>query len=212
MKQQLPTLEEEKKLWSKGQRFVIGVDEVGRGPLAGPVVAAACYFSFENDEARQEILDLGIKDSKFVSPKKREKIFNFLISSNSVKYGIGVIDEVTIDKINILQASLLAMKDAIEDLKMENFEGAYALIDGRDVIPNVQMSQKAIIKGDGKVLSIAAASILAKVTRDKMMEEYAKKYPQYLFEKHKGYGTKLHMEAIKEHGPCEIHRKSFLHM
>ena len=211
MKQQLPTLEEEEILWSRGHNIVIGIDEVGRGPLAGPVVAAACYFRFESEKARKEIEELGIKDSKFVLPKKRKKIFDLLKDNGSVKYGIGIVDEKMIDKINVLQASLLAMKIALENLKLQTFEGACALIDGRDVIPNVSIDQKAIIKGDGKVLSIAAASILAKVTRDEVMEKYAVKYPEYSFEKHKGYGTKLHLEAIKEHGACEIHRKTFLH-
>ena len=212
MKRQLPKLEEEQKIWSLGHDFVVGVDEVGRGPLAGPVVAAACVLVKKSEKDLEELLDLGINDSKKLTAKKREEIFEKLKNMKSVSYSIGVVDEKTIDKINILQASLLAMKKAVDELVSSSDSGKYfVLVDGREIVPDISLSQKAIIGGDARVFSIAAASVIAKVTRDRMMEEYAKKYPVYNFEKHKGYGTKLHFQMIEEHGPCPIHRKTFLH-
>ncbi|MBI3671333.1 ribonuclease HII [Candidatus Azambacteria bacterium] len=211
MKYQSPTLDEEQKIWHLGHDLAVGVDEVGRGPLAGPVVAAACVFRRLSESETGWLLELGINDSKKKTEKQREKIFDEIKKSGILKYGIGVVDEKTIDKINILQASLLAMKNAVENLNLKNAERSFLLIDGRDIIPEMNLSQKAIIGGDAKVLSIAAASIIAKVTRDKMMLELDEKYPEYGFKKHKGYGTKFHFEMIKKHGPCEIHRRSFLH-
>ncbi len=211
MKQQSPKLEKEREIWRSGYNCVVGIDEVGRGPLAGPVVASACFFKEKSGENIEKFLNLGIKDSKKVTPKKREEIFSKLKKSKIVKYGIGIVDEKTIDKINILQASLLAMKIAFLDLSLKSEKDVFVLVDGREIIPNISVSQKAIIGGDAKIFSIAAASIIAKVTRDKIMEEYAEKYPEFGFEKHKGYGTKFHFEMIKKYGSCEIHRKSFLH-
>lgn len=229
MGNEIPKLDYEQKFWSQGYDFVIGVDEAGRGPLAGPVVASAVLLlkqksKFTNPalqgdlENFNELLKLDVKDSKKLSAKKREKIFEELKKSEFIKYGVGIVDEKTIDKINILQASLLAMKKALESLykgptfvNHVNYEGrSFVIVDGREVVPDISMSQKAIIGGDGKVFSIAAASIIAKVTRDKIMEEYDKKYPEYLFAKHKGYGTKLHFEMIKKFGSCPIHRNTFL--
>ncbi len=211
MKQQLPTLKEEKSLWSLDYSIVVGVDEVGRGPLAGPVVSGACFLENPSSKDLKKILNLGIKDSKKISEKKREKIFEEVKNLKFVKWAIGIMGEKVIDKVNILEASLFAMKEAVENLKIKNVQKTFLLVDGKELVPNLSISQKSIIGGDTKVLSIALASIMAKVTRDKMMKGYAKKYPNYQFEKHKGYGTKLHFEMIKEYGPCEIHRKSFLH-
>lgn len=197
-----PTLDEEKKLLSRGIKLIAGVDEVGRGPLAGPVVAAAVVFkNFNND-----IQDIGIKDSKKLSLKQREKIFKILTDHPDINYTIGIISESAIDKINILQASLAAMKKAVSQLKVQP---EFLLIDGQFTLEDMVISQKAVVSGDEKVFSIAAASVIAKVTRDRMMLEYGLKYPLYGFDKHKGYGTKTHLEALKKYGPCEIHRKSF---
>lgn len=206
----LPTFAEEQKLWNQGIKYIAGVDEVGRGPLAGPVVAAAViiknmprntlYF-FQADGK-----ELIIRDSKKLSPKRREEIFKLLAKSPSIDYGIGIISEKIIDKINILEASLLAMKQAVRDLKTYP---EFLLIDGQYTLEDITLSQKAIIHGDNKVYSIAIASIIAKVTRDRLMEQMHNKYPVYRFDIHKGYGTKLHLEAIRKYGPCEIHRRSF---
>lgn len=213
----IPTLVEEEKMWRNGQ-YIIGVDEAGRGPLAGPVMAAACMLqsSPKSRDDFEDLLDLGVNDSKKVTPKKRDKIYEALTSHPLVLWSVGEANEKEIDEINILQASLLAMRRAVEkliaqdnQLERENFS---VYIDGREVIPNLTANQKSIINGDAKVFSIAAASIIAKVTRDRMMLKCAEKYPQYGFEKHKGYGTKLHYEMIEKHGICRIHRKTFLHV
>lgn len=206
----------EQKYIKQGRNFVIGIDEAGRGPLAGPVVAAALFlssdFNFHTTKNQKEFLK--IRDSKKITPKGREKLFDFLIENKDIRYGIGIVDEKIIDQKNILQATFIAMKKAIEDLSSKepkiNMQNSIVLIDGRDILENIDLNQKSIIGGDGKVWSIAAASIIAKVTRDKIMEKYHEKYPQYQFDKHKGYGTKLHFELIKKHGPCEIHRKTFI--
>ena len=166
-----------------------------------------------NDKC-EELLNLGVNDSKKLSPKKREEIFKILTSHPLVLWSVGEASEKEIDEINILQASLLAMRRAVEKLidkndrlERENFS---VYIDGREVIPNLTANQKSIINGDAKIFSIAAASIIAKVTRDRLMLKYAEKYPQYGFEKHKGYGTKQHYEMIQKHGICRIHRRTFL--
>ena len=147
----------------------------------------------------------GVNDSKKLTPKKRSLLFE-KIKQSAVSYGIGIVDSKTIDEINILQATFLAMKKALEQLSVTP---DLLLIDGNHTIPNLKYNQQAIISGDAKSACIACASILAKVTRDNMMLEYAKKYPQYNFEKHKGYGTKAHIEAIIKFGPCPIHRMTF---
>jgi len=205
----------EKELTEKGYDAVIGIDEAGRGPLCGPVVAAAtlCRISnFQFPISKQRELDL-IRDSKKLSEKQREKVFDFIQENFHV--GVGLCNHETIDRINILEASFLAMKKAVQDLQrnmkretsgLKNF---IILVDGNKIIPNFSMEQKAVIGGDRIVKSISAASIIAKVTRDRLMMEMHKKYPQYGFDKHKGYGTKLHMAMLEEFGPCEIHRQSF---
>lgn len=177
---------------------ICGVDEAGRGPLAGPVVAAAVVIN--------DFVDLKeINDSKKLSEKKREKLYDIILENHSV--GIGVIDNIEIDNINILNATFKAMNLAISQI---NKEFDIVLVDGNKRIKNCNKRQECIIKGDGKSISIAAASIIAKVTRDRLMKDFSKSFPQYSFEKHKGYGTKLHRELIKQHGPCEIHRKKFI--
>lgn len=184
--------------YNKGLSFVSGVDEAGRGPLAGPVVAAAVILP-------KNIFIDGVNDSKKLTEKKRNILFE-KIKQTSVSYGIGIVDSKIIDEINILQATFLAMKKALEQLTVKT---NLVLIDGNHTIPNLKITQQAIVSGDAKSACIACASIIAKVTRDNMMLEYAKQYPQYNFEKHKGYGTKAHLEAIKQYGPCPIHRMTF---
>lgn len=192
----------EKEIIKRGYKCVAGVDEAGRGPLAGPVVAVCAVMPRDFDYNQVE-LDL-IKDSKKVTKKRREYLFDFINSNFMV--GVGIVDNQTIDEINILQATFLAMRLAVENASQTI---DYVLLDGNLLIPDLNTRQTAIIKGDNKVLSIAAASIIAKVTRDRIMEKAGEKYPGYGFEKHKGYGTKRHKEALQAIGACEIHRKSF---
>lgn len=195
-------LQIEKEIMKLGYNFVAGVDEAGRGPLAGPVVAA-CVVIDTNFKIDDE-LKL-VADSKKLSAKNREKLFSF-IKDKALAVEISVISHEVIDKINILQASLLAMKKSIEACKITP---NYVLIDGNQKIPGLPIKQQTIISGDAKVFCIAAASIIAKVSRDWLMHEEDKKYPQYQFAKHKGYGTKLHLEMLELYGPCSIHRQSF---
>lgn len=183
---------------AKGYNVICGVDEAGRGPLAGPVFAAAVILPDGH------IIE-GVNDSKKLSEKKREMLFDKIIEE-CVCYAIGTANEKEIDEINILQATYLAMKRAVEGLEIKP---DYVLIDGNRM-PPLDIPAETIVKGDGKSASIAAASIIAKVSRDRYMLALAEKYPQYEFEKHKGYGTKLHYEKIAEHGISDIHRKSFL--
>lgn len=191
-------LKYEKDVQTQGFLHICGVDEAGRGPLAGPVCAAAVILPSNT------IID-GVNDSKKLSEKKREALFD-VITETALTYCVafGTVEE--IEEYNILNATMLTMKRAVEGLKLS---ADYALIDGNR-LPLLDIDAKAIVKGDATSMSIAAASILAKVSRDRLMLEMAKKYPQYSFEKHKGYGTKVHIEALKEYGPCPIHRKSFL--
>lgn len=196
----------EKELYGNGVTFVAGVDEVGRGPLAGPVVAAAVVLPKDFDV-------LGINDSKKVTEKKREELFP-IIKEKAVAYGIGIADEKIIDEINILEATKLAMKIAIEELNKsleEKFQRGieHILIDAL-TLDDIDIPQTGIVKGDAKSVSIASASILAKVTRDHIMIEYGEKYPGYAFESNKGYGTKAHYEGLENKGVCPIHRMSFL--
>ncbi|BDU51092.1 ribonuclease HII [Haliovirga abyssi] len=179
-------------------KIVVGVDEAGRGPLAGPVVAAAVII---NDYSGLE----EINDSKKLTEKKREKLYEVIMKNCEV--GVGIVREKEIDTINILNATFKAMREAISQIKRD-FD--IILVDGDKKIREYENTQEAIIKGDGKSVSIAAASVIAKVTRDRIMVEFSDKYPEYGFEKHKGYGTKQHREKLLEIGPCEIHRKSFL--
>lgn len=194
----------------------IGIDEAGRGPLAGPVVAAtACYrqADFRIPEGLEKEFAF-IRDSKKLSPKKRDQMFDCIQEYFDI--GIGIIHSETIDRINILEATFLAMKEAIGELqrklRVEADEGGIEtvlLVDGNQKIPNISLRQETVVSGDGLVKSIAAASIIAKVTRDRIMEEYDRQYPHYGFTKHKGYGTKLHTEALERFGPTPIHRLSF---
>jgi len=181
----------------EGYKTVCGIDEAGRGPLAGPVFAAAVVLP-------RECVIEGLDDSKKLSEKKRERLFD-VITEKAVCYGIAFADEKEIDEINILQATYLAMKRAAEKLGAVDL----ALVDGNG-IPPLGIPARAIVKGDATCASIAAASVLAKVSRDRYMAELHRKYPQYQFLKHKGYGTKLHYEMIKEHGISPVHRTSFL--
>ncbi len=177
---------------------ISGVDEAGRGPLAGPVVAAAVIFD------KNFFID-GVNDSKKLSKKMREELF-IKITSSALSYGIGIIDNEEIDKINILQASLKAMKIAVEKLTTKP---DLILIDGNKSFHS-SIKTKTVVKGDSKSFAIAAASIIAKVTRDAMMVQASKKYPQYSWHQNKGYPTKLHRDAVKKHGPTPLHRKTFL--
>ncbi len=190
-------LEFERELYSKGITLIAGVDEAGRGPLCGPVVAAAVILNPNEKIA-------GVNDSKKLTEKKREELFS-VIKEKAIAYSVGIVDEKTIDKINILEATRLAMKKAVEGLKEVP---GHVLVDAEKHVP-INIPYTPIIKGDAKSESIAAASIIAKVTRDHMINELDKKYPEYHFAKNKGYGTREHIAAIKEHGLCEIHRKTF---
>ena len=188
----------ESAVYARGFTAVCGIDEAGRGPLAGPVYAAAVLLP-------EELVIEGLNDSKKLSEKKREALFD-VIRENALAYGIGFADEKEIDEINILQATYLAMRRAYENMQISC---DYVLIDGNRM-PPMPVPGETIVKGDAKSPSIAAASILAKVSRDRVMLEYAKQYPEYEFEKHKGYGTKVHTEALLKYGPSPIHRKTFL--
>lgn len=189
----------EKEYYEKGYKTIAGIDEAGRGPLAGPVVAAAVILP-------KDCLIEGVNDSKKISEKKREKLYDEIIE-NALAYGVGIVDHTVIDEINILNATRRAMKIALENLEVKP---EFILIDAEKKVDTNQIPYLPIIKGDALSISIGAASIIAKVTRDRIMREYDKIFPMYGFEKHKGYGTKAHVEAIKEYGPCMIHRKSFL--
>ena len=178
--------------------FICGIDEVGRGPLAGPVVAGAVVLP-------KGSRILYINDSKKLSEKRRNELFD-IIKEEAVTYGIGIIDAARIDEINILQATYEAMRSAINNLN----PSPDILLNDAVTIPKVDIKQVPIIKGDAKSISIAAASVLAKVTRDRIMEEYDKKYPEYGFAKHKGYGTKQHIQALEQFGASPIHRRTFI--
>jgi ribonuclease HII len=187
----------EAETYNAGYNLIAGIDEAGRGPLAGPVVASAVILP-------KGICIPSIDDSKKLLEKKREQLYDVILKE-AVSIGIGIVDEKTIDEINILQASILAMKIAIGQL---NIKPDFILSDAVS-LPDMNIPQKAIIKGDSKSISIAAASIIAKVTRDRLMCEYHKKYPMYKFISNKGYGTAKHLEMLKRYGPCEIHRRTF---
>lgn len=180
-------------------KIIAGIDEAGRGPLAGPVVCACVIMPFEHDK----IID-GINDSKKLSEKKREELYEKIIE-NALSYSIIEIDEKTIDKINILNATKLGMKKALENLSIKP---DIVLIDAVKI--DATLTQDNIIHGDALSYNIAAASILAKVHRDRLMKKLSEKYPEYNFAKHKGYGTKEHIEALKKYGKCEIHRETFI--
>ncbi len=205
----LPSVKKELELIKKGQ-VVVGVDEVGRGPLAGPVVAVAAWVD-ERYLEEDFKLKKWFRDSKTLAEKKRNEIFEFIEKTKGFEIGVGEVTPKTIDRINILNASLLAMRLAVENLvpKIKNFENEIILVDGNKIIPGINYYQEAIIKGDQQVFSIAVASIYAKVFRDRKMIKYSDEFPEYGFKNHKGYGTKKHLEALNNHGICEIHRKSF---
>ncbi len=188
----------ENDLRASGIKYIAGVDEAGRGPLAGPVYAAAVILP-------ENTFIAGINDSKKLSEKRREELFDIIIDT-ALAYSVFSIDEKRIDDINILNATFEAMNGAVDNLKIKP---DYVLIDGNR-ISGMEIPHETVVKGDAKSISIAAASILAKVSRDRYITEMAEKYPQYGFEKHKGYGTAAHTEAILKYGPCPIHRRTFL--
>jgi ribonuclease HII len=187
----------ERLAYQCGYKMVAGIDEAGRGPLAGPVVAAAVILPFDYQNAE-------IKDSKKLSARKREILYD-IIKRDAMSIGLGVVEVAVIDAINILQATLTAMRDAVSDLSIPP---DYLLIDGTSRI-SLSIPQEAIVRGDSLSLSVASASIIAKVSRDKIMEIYHRQFPQYNFLKNKGYATAQHRDAIQKHGICKIHRRSF---
>lgn len=195
----MPDFTYEKAAMESGFKLICGVDEAGRGPLAGPVCAAAVILPQDTEIE-------GLNDSKKLSEKKREALYD-VIKEKAVAYAIafGTLEE--IEEFNILEATFMAMNRAIEGLETKP---DFALIDGNRVPKGIKIPCETVVKGDAKSSSIAAASILAKVTRDRLLLEYDKEYPQYNFKKHKGYGTKEHTDLILEYGPCPIHRMSFL--
>lgn len=191
-------LQYEQEAIAKGYQAVCGVDEAGRGPLAGPVCAAAVILPPDT------LID-GVNDSKKLSEKKREALFD-VIKATALSYSIAYATVEEIETHNILNATMLAMRRAVEGLSVK---ADYAMIDGNRM-PPLTIDGECIVKGDAKSLSVACASILAKVSRDRLLYRYAQEYPQYGFDKHKGYGTKVHVEALRQYGPCPYHRMSFL--
>ena len=189
-------LEYENNLYNEGVTLIAGVDEVGRGPLIGPVVACACILPVN-------FYHKDIKDSKKLSEKKREEMYK-IIKENAISIGLGIVSEKVIDEVNIYEATKIAMKEAIKNL---NITPEHVLIDAMKLELNI--SSTSIIKGDAKSESIAAASIIAKVTRDYMLDEMDKEYPMYDLKNNKGYGTKKHLEALQTYGPCKYHRVSY---
>lgn len=194
----MPNLDLEHQFRDAGHAVIAGIDEAGRGPLAGPVVAAAVILP---DDFQHEVLT----DSKLLSAPRRERLFAEITSHSEITWALSAVDSEEIDRINILQATYLAMRQALQELPVRP-DGA--LIDGKP-LPDFPIPHRGIVKGDSLSLSIAAASIIAKVTRDRLMEEFSRRYPAYGFEKHKGYGTRQHLQLLKENGPCPIHRRSF---
>ena len=188
----------EQKLREKSYRMICGVDEAGRGPLAGPVVAAAVILP-------EDIEIDGLGDSKVLTEEVRERIFEEIMQLE-IPCAVGIIDHVTIDRINILKASLLAMRKAISGLQPRP---DFILVDGIYTVPQITQPQMAVVEGDGRCKAVAAASIVAKVTRDRIMDRYEDMYPQFTFSSHKGYTTPKHLIELRENGPCEIHRKTF---
>ncbi|HPU41627.1 MAG TPA: ribonuclease HII [Acetivibrio clariflavus] len=187
----------EKEAYSEGVKYIAGIDEAGRGPLAGPVVAAAVILP-------ENVFINGLNDSKKLSEKQREKLYSE-ITEKAISYEVGIVDEKIIDELNILNATKMAMEIAVESLKVKP---GLLLIDSVK-LDSLKIPQKSIVKGDSLSISIAAASIITKVTRDRLLEEMDSIYPEYGFKKHKGYGTKEHIEAIRKFGICPIHRISF---
>ena len=192
------TWEFEEKAWAQGYSAVCGVDEAGRGPVAGPVCAAAVILP-------GGIVIEGLNDSKKLSEKKREALFE-VITHEALAWSVSLVDEKTIDEINILQATYRAMRQAVEGLP---HPADFVYVDGNRS-EGLSLPHECVVAGDGKIPSVAAASIVAKVTRDRLMRQFAERYPAYGFEKHKGYETRAHDEALLAHGPCPLHRMSFL--
>lgn len=191
-------LEIENNLKQEGYNLICGIDEAGRGPLCGPVVAAAVIL-------KENALIEGANDSKKLSEKKREELYDKIIQ-NSISVGVGIVDVDVIEEVNILNATKIAMSEAVKKLTVKP---DYVLIDGNQMVSQILIPQQTIVKGDSNSLSIACASIIAKVTRDRLLISYDEKYPMYGFKQHKGYGTKMHIEAIKKYGITDIHRTSF---
>lgn len=188
----------EKKARKEGFKTIAGIDEAGRGPLAGPVVAAACIIP-------EKVKIHFVNDSKQLTPLKRQRIYEEIISDSRILFGVGIVSHEEIDRINIYQATIQAMLQAVEHLKALP---DLLLVDGMPILHPTALCRK-IIKGDALVYCIAAASIIAKETRDRLMVNYHQRWPEYGFEQHKGYGTELHLRAIEKYGPCPIHRKTF---
>ncbi|NTW22546.1 ribonuclease HII [Candidatus Falkowbacteria bacterium] len=194
----------EHRYLENGFEAVIGIDEAGRGPLAGPVVAASFLFSLPPEQFKSL---LGVDDSKRVTEKKRQYIYDTLTKDFKGHFSYAVVNQGDIDEINILQATFLAMKNSVDTLNKPG--GSILLVDGNRKIPGLSLPQEAYVKGDSKIFSIAAASIVAKVVRDKIMLELDEAYPQYGFAKNKGYGTREHLSALRKHGPSPVHRLTF---
>ena len=189
----------ENKLYSEGLKYIAGIDEAGRGPLAGPVVVGIAIM-------KPNSFIEGVNDSKKISEKKRELLYE-QITNEAIDWSVGIVDQNEIDEINILNATKKALSLALEDIKIKPER---ILVDALEHIDTKGIPYTSIIKGDAKVYSISAASIIAKVTRDRIMREYDEVYPEYGFARHKGYGTAMHTQAIKENGPCPLHRKTFI--
>lgn len=195
----------ERELWQQGTLRIAGLDEAGRGPLAGPVVAAAAILPAEWFARGLPPELSGLTDSKQLTALQRERFFQFLTTSPEIAWGLGTIESAVIDSINILQATHRAMNQALAALQPPP---AHVLVDG-NWVPSLRFPQTAVVKGDARCFSVAAASVLAKVTRDRLMCEHDRAWPHYGFAEHKGYGTAAHLAAIAKHGPCPIHRMSF---
>ncbi len=208
---QFPDFKHELACLKEGYEFVAGCDEVGRGPLAGPVVAAACVLDPKKVKGkREEGWYERVRDSKSVSEKERAELLPKILD-NALAHGVGIVWQVEIDQINIHNAGLLAMRKAVSNLERKfKSKNLLVFVDGRFEIPNIAYKQKAIVKGDSSILSIAAASIIAKVHRDNIMRELDRKFPEYGFAKHKGYGTKEHQQALKKFGASVVHRRTFI--
>jgi len=201
----LDRFEFERKLWSRGVTRVAGVDEAGRGPLAGPVVAAAVMLPYAWATAGFDERLRDLNDSKQLTAPQREVFFVILTANPAIRYAVASVDAATIDRLNILQATHRAMNEALAQLQPQP---GHVLVDGRPV-KSMSLPNTALVKGDARSYSIAAASVLAKVTRDRLMREFDGRYPGYGFAEHKGYGTPQHLAALTERGPCPIHRRSF---
>lgn len=199
--ERLTTLKQiEEEIYNKENvKYICGIDEAGRGPLAGPVVVASVIMP-------KDSMIEGVNDSKKVSEKKREKLYEE-ITNTAIAWGVGIIDQREIDEINILNATKKGLTNSLKELEIKP---DLILVDALTNIDTLGIPYRSIIKGDAKSYSIAAASIIAKVTRDRIMRQWDELYPEYGFEKHKGYGTKMHIDAIKEYGPCPLHRKNFI--